>query len=334
MVTSDDFQKAVELINSSSNILLTSHTRPDGDACGSVLAMQMALQAQGKEVTPVFLSPIPSWYEFMFDQQPVILGEDVTKEQMHAGHFDQCDLVIIVDTNSYIQLPGFDRWLKGTNTNVLVIDHHVTGDGLGMLELIDTSAAAAGEIVYDLINFAGWPITEKIAEVLFVALATDSGWFKFRNADSRIYHNAADLVNAGAQPADIYQKLYQCYTPERMKLMVRMLQSLELYNDERVAVQVIMQADFKETGTNSRDTENMIDECQRIALVEVAALLVELPDGDFRCSLRSKGQVDVRQVAQRYGGGGHTLASGVTLKGPLEHAKKQVLDVIKEQLSR
>ena len=206
MVANDDFQKALDLINASSNILLTSHTRPDGDACGSVLAMQMALQAQGKQATSVFLSPIPSWYEFMFDTLPAVLGEHVTTEQMHAGHFDQCDLIIIVDTNSYVQLLGFDQWLKETNKKVLVIDHHVTGDGLGMIELIDTSAAAAGEIVYDFFNFAQWPITQKIAEVLFVALATDSGWFKFPNADARIYHNAASLVEAGAQPAEIYKK--------------------------------------------------------------------------------------------------------------------------------
>ena len=333
MVDTGDFQKALELINSSTKVLLTSHTRPDGDACGSVRAMQISLEAIGKETMPVFLSPIPRWYEFMFDRQPDILGNDITKEQMHAGHFDQCDLILIVDTNSYVQLPQFDQWLKEAGTQILVIDHHVTGDGLGKFELVDTTAAATGEIVYDLLNHAGWPITKKIAEVLFVALATDSGWFKFSNADSRVYHNAAALIEAGAQPNDIYQKLYQCYTPQRMKLMVRMLKSLELYFDDRVALQTILRKDFDDCGANGRDTENMIDECQRIGSVEVAAMLVELAGGDFRCSIRSKGQVDVRQVAQRYGGGGHTMAAGVNLPGPLEHAKKLVLDTVAEQLS-
>jgi phosphoesterase RecJ-like protein len=333
MVDAGDFQKAIELIKSSKKVLLTSHTRPDGDACGSLRAMQISLEAIGKETMPVFMSPIPDWYKFMFDdKQPDILGNDITKEQMHAGHFDECDLIIIVDTNSYVQLPQFGEWLKETDTQVLVIDHHVTGDGLGMLELIDTTAAAAGEIVYDLLSHAGWPITESIAEVLFIALATDSGWFKFSNADSRIYHNAAAMIEAGAKPNDIYKKLYQCYTPQRMRLMVRMLGSLELHFDDRLAMQVVLRKDFDETGATGADTENMIDECQRIESVEVAALLVELADGGFRCSIRSKGHVDVRQVAQRYGGGGHTMAAGVNLPGPLEKAKKMVLDTVAEQL--
>ena len=332
MVTDSEFHRAVELINGSSNVLITAHTRPDGDACGSVRAICDVLVGLGKSVHPIFMSPLPEWYEFLFEQKVPIIGNDVTKEQLHEGHYDECDLVIIVDTNSYVQLPGFDEWLKECSHKVLVIDHHVTSDGLGDVELVDTSAAAAGEIVFDLLKYAGWEIEPKVAEALFVALSTDSGWFRFNNADERIFRNAAELVKLGASPTQAYRKLYQNFSQARMKLMVRMLDSLELHYEGRVATQYILRKDFDETGATGRDTENLIDECQRISTVEVAALFVELADGGFRGSLRSKGNVDVRRIAQKYGGGGHTVAAGVNLQGPLDRAMKTVLDELEEQL--
>lgn len=332
MIDDKLFQKTVEMINGASNILITAHTRPDGDACGSVRTLCDTLGSLGKKTYPLFLSPLSDWYEFLFTEKVPVLGNDVTVEQLYAEPYGTCDLVIIVDTNSYVQLPAFDTWLKASDLPVLVIDHHVTGDGLGNVELIDTAAAATGEIVYELLKFADWPVTDKIAEALFVAFATDSGWFKFSNADARIFRHAAELIDAGASPAGIYKQLYLNVSPARIKLMARMLNNLELHFDDRVAIQVLMRKDFDDTGATGRDTENLIDECQRIGTVEVAALLVELSDGGFRCSVRSKGPVDVRKIAQRYGGGGHIMAAGVNLPGPIEKAKKMVLDAVAAQL--
>jgi len=332
MVDETDFRKAVELINSSTNILLTSHIRPDGDACGSVRAMCDILANLGKKTHVVFLSPLASWYEFLFDPKAPILGNDITKDQLHAGHFDKCDLVIIIDTNSYIQLPDFDQWLKDAGKKVLVIDHHITGDALGDVELVDTTAAATGEIVLDLIKYAGWLLTAEIAEALFVALSTDTGWFRFGNADSRIFHCAAELIDAGARPNLLYGRMYQNFSLQRMKLMIRMLERLELHFDGRLATQCIMRSDFDETGATGPDTESLIDECQRLTSVEVAALFVELAEGNFRCSLRSKTDVDVRKIAQTHGGGGHKVAAGLTLPGPFEKAKQTILNAVAEQL--
>lgn len=334
MITNETFQKAVDLINRSNNILITSHTRPDGDACGSVRAMCDTLESLGKKANPIFMSPLPEWYNFLFDKKVPILSDDISVEQLNAGHFDDCDLVIIVDTNSYIQLPIFDEWLKQDDKTVLVIDHHITGDGLGDVEVIDTEAAAAGEIVFDLLKYANWPITEKIAEALFVALATDSGWFKFNNADERIFLTAAELIKAGASPSGIYSRLFQNVSVARMQLLIRMLNSMELLDNDQVAFQHIMRKDFDETGAIGPDTENLIDECQRIGTVQMAALFVELSDGGFRCSLRSKGKVDVQKIAKSLGGGGHKMASGVNLPGPLEKAKQLIAKPVIDQLKQ
>ena len=322
VVNNMDFQKAVELINKSNNILLTTHTRPDGDACGSLVAIFDALTALGKKPTPIFLSTVPKWYRFLFAEQPVIFDENTQIDT---------DLVIIVDTNSYSQLPGFDKYLKQNDKPVLVIDHHVTADGLGDVELVDTAAAATALIVLDLLKYADWPITEKIARALFVAVATDTGWFQFGNTDSRVHHSCAELIDAGVNPTQIYHDLYQNLSYQRFKLMTAMLNTLELHLDGRYATQHLLQADFEQTGAAHEDTENLIDVCRRIGTVEVAALFVELKDGRIKCSLRSTGTVDVCKIAQKFGGGGHKMAAGTHLPGPLKNAKQLIKTEVEKQ---
>ena len=332
MPNNEAFQNAVDLINDANSVLLTTHIRPDGDACGCVRALMEIFRQLGKKAQPLFMSPLAAWYESIFDEKPTILGNDVQPDQL-SGAYADVDLIVIVDTDSNVQLPGFADWLPDCGKKIIVIDHHITGDDLGDVKLVDTAAAAAGEVIFDLIKFAGWDITERIAESIFIALSTDTGWFKFGNTDSRIFHTAAELIDAGARPNVIYRLLYQSFTPARLYLMTRMLDHLQLHADSRIATQYILRKDFDETGATGPDTENLIDECQRIESVEVAALFTELADGGFRCSLRSKGKVDVRKIAQKYGGGGHTLASGVNLKGPLESAVQSIVDEVNIQLS-
>ena len=326
-----DFQKAVELINGSGNILITTHTRPDGDACGSVAAMTETLAAMGKNARPILLSPLPEWYEFLFAKRPAVLGDDVTLEQLKAGAFFKPDLIVIVDTNSYSQLPKFTDYLKQKDCPILIIDHHVTSDGLGDVELVESTAAAAGLIIFDFLKYAGWQMPPEVTEALFVAIATDTGWFQFSNTNARVHQSCAELIDAGANPTSIYHDLYQNFSHQRFKLMTAMLATLELHFDGRYAAQHIVQADFKQTGAAHKDTENLIDECQRISSVEVSALFVELADGRVKCSLRSRGAVDVRRVAAKFGGGGHIMAAGVHLPGPMKNAKQLIFDAVEEQ---
>lgn len=334
MIKDTDFQTVTELLKNSNNIIITSHMRPDGDACGSMMALARVLTDLGKKVQPLLLTPLAWWYEFLFEEKAPVFGNDISAEKLITQAQD-CDLIIIVDTNSEVQLPGFADFLKASRDDkkVLVIDHHVTSDGLGDVELIDTSAAATGVIVHELLKYSGWQITQDIAEALFVAISTDTGWFRFSNSDARLYRDAADLIDAGVEPQNIYKKMYQNFTANRMKLLSLVLSRIELHFDNRVATQYILREDFDKTGTTGPETENMIDECQRITSVDAAAMFVELKDGGFRCSLRSKGCLDVRKIAQAYGGGGHTMASGVNLPGPLEKAQKLILNAMAEQLN-
>ena len=324
------FQKAVELINSSANVLVATHTRPDGDACGCIAAVCDGLAAPGKKVSTVFLSEIPDWYQFLFETKQPILGQDISVEKLKEEEFD---LVVLIDVNSNSQLPEFEKFLAQNEKPVLAIDHHESGDGLGDVELLDSTAAATGLIVLDLFKYAGWQVSEKVATALFVAVATDTGWFRFHNTDGRVFRACSELIEAGANPPQIYEGLYLNFSAERLKLTTVMLNTLELHFDGRFATQQLLQSDFKQTGAAYKDTENLIDECRRIGSVEVAALFVELKDGRVKCSLRSSGPVDVCRVARKFGGGGHKMAAGATLEVALADAKRLVLDEIGEQFA-
>jgi phosphoesterase RecJ-like protein len=268
------------------------------------------------------LSEPPQWYGFLFEERPEIFSDETKIDS---------DLIIIVDTNSYNQLPGFEENLKKSDKAVLVIDHHATSDNLGDVELIDSSAAATGLIVLDLLKYAGFPVTKKMAEALFVAVSTDTGWFQFDNTDGKALQGCAELVDAGVKPSQVYRDLFQNFSPQRFKLMVAMLDTLELHLNGRFAMQHITQEDFKQTGAKFSDTENLIDECRRISSVEAAALLVEQADGQIKISLRSIGVIDVCEIASKFGGGGHKMAAGAHMPGPIEKAKELVYQQVKQK---
>ena len=327
------YEQAVSLIEKAHDVLVTTHTRPDGDAGGCVAAMAEVLRNLGKTARPLLLSPMPDWYGFLFDEKVPVLGQDVRVEDLASGGFGNIDLVVILDTGSYSQLPGLEDYLKQGRVPVLVIDHHVTSDKLAQVEISDPSAAAAGLVLLDLLRYAGWPITRKTAESLFVAVATDTGWFQLSNTNSRVFRGTADLIELGINPSDLYRRLYQTFSYPRFKLMVAMLNTLELHLDGRYASQYLVRQDFERTGAAYRDTENLINECQRISSVKVAALFVELRDGRIRCSLRSRGTVDVSEIAARFGGGGHKAASGTYLPSPLEHARQLIHDEVARRLA-
>jgi len=362
MVDSVNFQKAIGLINQSSSILLTAHTKPDGDACGCLAAMSDILAALGKKAQILLLSPLPQWYEFLFPvlsvvegaEEVPVLGRDINLQQLTNGKlFDKLrtvsearpersrgveplgnfDLIMIIDTDSLSQLPQFDQYLKNVDTPILTIDHHKTGDGLGSVNLIDKTAAATGLIIFDFLKYAHWPITEKIAQALFVSIASDTGWFQFPNTDARVFQTCAELIEAGANPIESYHKLFQNFSPQRLKLTAAMLNTLELHHNGRFATQYLLQQDFEQTGATDEDTENLINECKRISSVEVAALFVELKDGRIKCSLRSSGDIDVCKIAEKFDGGGHKQAAGTHLSGPLENAKQLILDAVSEQFA-
>ena len=333
MIKKDDLQQAIDLIGKSEGILVTTHTKPDGDALGCLVAICDVLRTSGKKVKPLLLSPAPDWYRFLLTEKVPVLDVDIRLEDLKAERFGEFDLVIILDTNSPGQLPKFKNYLKKNVKPVLVIDHHRTSDGLGAVELIEADAAATALVVLELFKYAGWKITEKIAEALFVAVATDTGWFHFNNTDGRVFSACAELIDVGVKPAILYHKLYENFSQSRFMLMIAMLNTFELHLNNRFARMYITRHDFERTGATYADSENLINECRRISTVDTTALFIELDDGRIRCSLRSKGAVDVGEIAAVFGGGGHKMAAGTFVPEPMENAQKLILEEVTKRFS-
>jgi len=325
MIAQSLFREGMSLIQNARHVLMTTHTKPDGDAIGSLVALAQVTRNQGKRVSPLLLSAVPARYTFMVTEDIPVLGQQLKLDDLGRGSLADVDLIVLLDVNSVNQLPVLESYLRDSSTPVLVIDHHATSDSLGTVEVVDPQAAATGLIVFELLKFAKWTLDENTAEALFVAAATDTGWFQFGNTDSRVYRDCADLIDAGADPQSIYESLHHNFSYARFKLSQVMLSTLELFFEGQLAVQHIRNSDFADTGANHDDTENLINECHRIASVQASALLVELEDGRIRCSLRSRGGVDVSRIARKFGGGGHKMASGTFLSGPLENAQAQVI---------
>ena len=309
-----------------SRVLLTTHVRPDGDALGSVAALAIALRAKGKVADILLLSKLPSKYRFVLEE-PGLGHTDLAVGP--APDFASYDTLVVADTGTFSQLPGLEKVIPeferrgGRGGAVLVVDHHRTQEGWGRVRVVDTAAASATELIGRLLKLWNVPLTAELAEVLYVGIVSDTGWFAFSNTTSTTLRLTADLMDAGANPDRLYQRLFQSEREPRLRLQSRAQSSLQLLAGGRLAVITVRAADFTETGAAVPDTENLINFPLQLAAVEMSLLVTETPPPDnatIKVSCRSKGKVDVARFAEQFGGGGHARASGLKLPAPLEVA--------------
>jgi len=298
-------------------ILLITHARPDGDGLGSMQALASAARAAGKAAHTLVPDEIPARLGFVFDRSKLAGLDDF------AALAESCDLIVILDTHALAQLDELADPLGALSDKIVVIDHHSTGDQLSGVAWIDSTAAATGVMVGELIDALGWPMDTSIAEALLSAVMTDTGWLRFANTDGRCLRAVAHWTDMGVRPDILYRKIYQNDRPQRLALMVRLLESMEFHFDSQLAVMTLRSSDFEQTGGLRSETENMVNEALRIGTVESAILLVETED-QIRVSLRSRDHVDVAQLAGQFGGGGHRRAAGLRSDLPIDELKEQL----------
>lgn len=314
-------------------VLVTTHVRPDGDALGTAAAMVLGMRRKGIGAEVLLLSHLPTKYAFIFAEHGIAFT-DVEAGWPERFPFDRFDALLVVDTGTWSQLPGLRERVAGWDVPKLVVDHHLTQEEWATTKLVRTDAAAAGEIAAELLERWGVAVDAAIASCLFLAIASDTGWFQFANTRPVTLRLAARLMEAGVDTDRMYQLLYQNERAERVALQARALRSLELLKDRRLAVMRIGRGDFEETDANVPDTENLINVPLQIRTVEVSILLVEPRDfGPVRVSLRSKGQVDVARFAEAFGGGGHARAAGLKVEGSLDAAHDKVVAAMVERMS-
>ncbi len=316
------------IIAENQRFVLSSHVRPDADAIGSELAMAALLEGLGKQVRIVNPSALPANLLFLDPTKRIKkLGEGITEDEARDA-----DVHIILDTSAWGQLLELGRVIKHTQARKVVIDHHASADDLGAIDFKDTIAEATGVLVFQLFRFLNAPISPSTADALFCAIATDTGWFRFASITAETYRIAGALVDAGVKPNLLFQALYEQATLARTKLVGRVLSSVQTECEGRLAYVTVTQQDFTETGAVPADTEELVNECLKIAGTQAAFIAIEQPTKSVKVSFRSRLGLNVAEIAERFNGGGHKQAAGAILPGPMPSALTQVLTAMKTAL--
>jgi phosphoesterase RecJ-like protein len=323
-----DWTPFVELVRRSNRFLVMTHVRPDGDALGSELALAAALRQQGKQARVVIASNLPPRYKFLDAD-----GTKIERFTAPGDGFRNCDAVIIVDTGTWNQIGDFGPFLKTLNVPKMVIDHHRTQDDLGAIHLVDTSAEAAGRLIYEANRALGGRLTPEIADALFLALATDTGWFRHSNMTPPTFELAKELMQAGANPTALYDQLYEQVSLGKLKLQGLVLDRIATTAQGQVSFTKVFLADYATTGATPSDTEDMINFVRSVEGTEVALMFIEQREGGVKVSFRSRSRIDVDKIAERFGGGGHRLASGATVPGTMDEVVMKVLAAIESVLN-
>lgn len=320
-----DWTPFVDVVRRRQRFLLTTHIRPDPDGLGSMLALGGALEQRGKSVQMSVASSYPPRYAFLdpdrritrFD--PRILSAEP-------------EVVVVLDTGTWNQLGDLAGYLRQSHAEKVVIDHHITQDDLGALRLVDTTAEATGRLVRQAVAALDLPLTPALANLLFIALATDTGWFRHSNTTPASFALAGELVAAGARPTEAYENTYERNSLARLRLTGVVLSRLQASADGRIAWTEIRREDYAATGAQPHDSEELINYPRSLAGVDVALLLMEQPRGGIKVSFRSRAGFDVARLAEQFGGGGHRQASGATLDTSLDEARRRVLDAVSAAL--
>jgi bifunctional oligoribonuclease and PAP phosphatase NrnA len=320
-----DWPRFAEVIRGHQRFLLVSHIRPDCDALGSELGMALVLESLGKSARIVNGHATPPNLAFIDPTKRIgVIGQTVQPPDLA-----NIDVVMILDTSAWAQLGPMSDFIRGFPGKKIVLDHHVSEDDLGAEQFKNVKAEATGRLVVEAAEALGVALSPEMAMPLFAAVATDTGWFRFASATAGTYRVAAKLIEAGADPAAIYNALYEQDTLGRMKLRGVILSRIESELDGRLAHTYVLKDDFAKTNSLPSDTEDVVNYLLAIRGTLFAVIMVEQQTGGFKISFRSRCAVDCSQLAEKWGGGGHKAAAGAFIQGTLAQVQPLVLDAIR-----
>lgn len=317
-------EDAVEFFQSRDNFVIASHDPLDADAVGSEIALSLALEAMGKKAVILNHGAAPVNLGFLPEIERVgDLGVNKVSELYPT--------MATVDCGGYKNLRG-SLDLLAPEAEIINVDHHIGNEYFGSVNYVDSTAAAAGTLVYRIIRALEIPVTEAMAWSLYAALTTDTGRFSYSNTDAETHRIAAELVSLGARPDVVYQKIYRDKPFALIQLEAAVGQSIRLECDGKVGVIHSTIALCERFGIEQKEAQDLIDIPMQLRGIEVALLLREVSPTETKVSFRSSGKVDVNEIATQFGGGGHRLASGCRRNATLDSAEKELLAAIRTAL--
>lgn len=312
-----------DIIKASKNILIISHINPDGDTLGSMCGLYSAIKDNFKKHCEMLaISKIPSIYEYLPFINQVKCIDDMDKSREY-------DLVINVDVAAIDRVCDA-KILFEKAKHTINFDHHKTNSAYGELNLINSDASSTGEVLFYYMKEAGWKVSLDTAICLYTAILTDTGSFRFNNTKPKTLSAAADLVEIGVYPSDIYKKVYESDSKTLVMFQAHCVSKAEFLDDDKIAYTTVYKKDMEKFGANDECMEGLTEKLRAIVTVRVAFVAKEMKSGASKVSMRSK-FVDVAEICEVFGGGGHRFAAGCTIKAPVEEAVKKVLKEIKKR---
>ncbi len=324
MTEMDVFDQLRAFIERNEKIILTAHETPDGDAIGSEVAMLHALRKTGKTVEIINADPTSRKYRFLDPEEEIhVVRREDDLSQPLDGH-----ALLILDTNDIHNIgPVYELVLKAVD-EYFIVDHHESDDETFSSNHVVESASSTCEILYDFFNDQAWSIDYQIALALFVGIVYDTGSFIYPKTSKKTFLIAHHLVSTGVNPNYVYRKIYESNSISALKLQSAVLSSLELHYDQHVALVTMTKETIAECGAMYEEADTIINIPLKSEPIRVSVFLKENEKGILRCSMRSKGNIDVSHIAQTFGGGGHKTAAGFKSKWPLDTLKQKVLDML------
>jgi phosphoesterase RecJ-like protein len=321
VITPAQHEAFTALIERGQVFVLVTHVNPDGDAIGSEVGLGRYLLSHGKEVRVVNQDATPltlRWLEF---DGPAAEAYDPAR---HDGLLDACDTIVLLDNSAPDRLGRMESPAVGRKAKTFCIDHHPTRETPWAGNVIDTTAPATAALVYELLRESGYVRDRSTAEALYAGLATDTGFFRFNSTSPRAFRIAAELLEAGADPTRSFQEVYERNSPAYTRLLGRALAGLRLEADGALGIVGVTRAAVEACGAEGVDTSEVTTPVLAVEGVLIALFFRELAGGKVKVSLRSKGQLDVQQLASEFGGGGHRNASGIVMSGSYDEVVSRI----------
>jgi bifunctional oligoribonuclease and PAP phosphatase NrnA len=329
-MTTPDLEPVLAAIRAADRVLVTSHENPDGDALGSLLALQLALEQLGKDSRMLLAgaAPLPGEYRFLELPARGLLREAPEDISQRA--------LVAVDCANANRLADPEVLARAATT--VNLDHHHDNTRFAAVNLVVPEASSTGELLADLFRVLDVTITPAIAEALYVALVTDTGRFQYTNTTPKALRLAADLVEAGADVHKVFQGVYETVQFAKLKLLARALDRAQVFEGGRIVISHLLRTDFAEVGAAEPYSEGIIDYLRAVEGAELAALIREPPRGGSparKASLRSSvDELDVSAIARRFGGGGHPQAAGFGSDSSVEEITAGIVGAFAEAHSR
>jgi phosphoesterase RecJ-like protein len=314
-------ERIAETLLDRPKVLLLNHVSPDGDCLGSTLALARALRARGRQAVVASSDGVPEMYRFLPGAAEIVTALP-PDEAFGAAVFMECSTPDRAGALA-AHAAGVPLWIN--------IDHHVSNGGYGDLVFYDPTAAAVGELVTPIVQALG-PLDAASATCLLTAILTDTGSFRYTSVTPRTLEIAAELVQAGASPADVYTQVYENRPAGALRLLGMALSRLEVSPDGRIAWTSVTQQMLRESGASMEESEGIVGALRALGGVQVALLFKEEPDG-IRVSLRGCAGVRAHRIAEAFGGGGHAAAAGFTAPGPLPDVIRRTLEAVERELA-